>query len=544
MWRAALLLVFCSCAFRFGEDKLDIIETGTPLDARGQPFLPWLLRDVHLAVGKEGAPWLAAVAKPESPYADSSDSSQLIKGALKLYRISVPASLEPEFVSPEQTSFFPPPPSQSICAYRPDGRSSFFVSIRRPDEPSTIEFPTGDALPPDLFCGQRTLAFFAATLEKPIDIVRRQSDGSLWHTQMPWPLGARRELGQGPTGFDDREEVLFAVDGNYRTIAYYLDSLEQVDLGVLYWGQSRNGRFISLDLDGNMQVFFIPERLRQPVGFRLGPEGRILGIDEARAEILTCDFDGLRAVALPQPGQPSPRIAPQRILDAAPCAANSLQLPALTSVLLYSPATDPPGKELRAVRLDQPELGPRSLFRAPGERILGICQDRAVAYSLDPVDRYGPSVSDGWFASQRFMERGREVRFSPECRRVYFKEYAANVRKLGELRSMALLPDGTADLVSLSRLLRNVGFYRVLKDGRLLAAANLGVVGIENRLFLLDEKTGEAQALFHSINAVTGMLPLDAFLPGRDELILEVKDSEPGRQSGLLVLRLPPRKTL
>jgi hypothetical protein len=175
-----------------------------------------------------------------------------------------------------------------------------------------------------------------------------------------------------------------------------------------------------------------------------------------------------------------------------------------------------------------------------------MCEDRAVAYSLDPVDRYGPTVSDGWFGGHRFMERGREVRFSPSCDRAYFKEYAADVRKLGELDSVAVpAEDGTdsapAELPS-RRLGHNVGFNRVAPDGRVLAAVDLSVVGPENRLVLIDDERGTAQALLYSINDVTGALFVDSLLPDRHELVLEVRESEVGRQSGLLLLTLPARE--
>jgi hypothetical protein len=310
------------------------------------------------------------------------------------------------------------------------------------------------------------------------------------------------------------------------------------------------GRFIYIDLDGYLYVYHLAEKVRQPIGFRLGPSGQLSGFAAARNEIVTCDWDGLRAVTLPRPGETPPVIAPQRVLDKTPCSTSASQLTPLTSLILYTPTVEPPGSELRSVRLDSP-APPKVLVREPsgsGPRILGICQDRAVPYTRDPPDRYGPSVNDGWLGSYRFMERGREVRFPPDCSRVFFKEHAANFRRLGELRAAPVPADGNSDLDGLppqKRLARNVGFNRVAPDGRVLALTELGVIGPQNRLAIIDDKPeaprGLVRPLLHSINAVTGALFVGSYIFGRREVVLEVKDTDPGRQSGLLIVTLPPK---
>lgn len=556
MLRAVFTILICAClnlaacAWNIGEDQLDLVETGVPIDAQKQQFLPWLLRDVHLLVGPDGAPWLAAPGNSsELDDLDTDDPQGGVLGSISVFRLVPPFAgyALPPVV--QRISFFPPVPSHSICSYRQGGTESWLVSFRRIDQAVAPEFPTGPQ-PPLLICGQRTMAYWQPSSDNSyIYILRLADDGTVVQQRLQWPVGARPDIQQGPVGFDENEKVLFVTDGDYRTLAYYLDSPAKVDLGVLYWGQTRGSRYVAIDLDGFINSFDIPTMRNQTAGFRLGPYGQLLGVDEDRREVLTCDWDGLRAVSLPQPALPSTVVANQRVLDPQPCLAGSSQLPALGtgSVVLYSPASDPSGQEVRAATMGSP-TPPKILVRPGGQRLLGVCGDSTVAYSLDPADRYGPSVSDGWIGSQRYMERGRETRFSPTCDRVYFKEHAANVRKLGDLRSAPVpSPDGgdASPLPRPRRLGRNAGFYRVAPDGKLLAMVDLSVVGVENRLLLIDDARGEAQALAHSINAVTGVLFIGSFLPDRREILLEVRDSDPGRQAGLLLVTLPaPRPSM
>lgn len=543
------LFSLSACAWTLGEDdRLDLVETGVPIDGQSQQFLPWLLRDVHLLVGPDGTPWLAAPGNSsELDNPDLADPQGGVLGSIAVFSLLPPHTGYTVPPAAQRISFFPPAPSRSICSYRQGSSNSepWLVSFRRIDKALANEYPTGPQ-PPLLICGQRTLAYWQPSNDNAyIYILRLGDDGTVSQQLLQWPVGARPDIQQGPLGFDENEQVLFVTDGDYRTIAYYLDSSAKVDLGVLYWGQARGSRYISIDLDGFINSFDIPTMRNQAAGFRLGPSGQLLGVDEQRREVLTCDWDGLRAVSLPQPTQREPAVAPQRVLDPEPCLAGSSQLPTLETdaVLLYSPASDPAGQEVRAVRIGS-STSPKVLVRPTGERILGVCGDSTVAYSLDPADRYGPSVSDGWLGSQRYMERGRETRFSPGCDRVYFKEHAANVRKLGELRSAPVPPlNGDANALPPPRRLgRNAGFYRVAPDGQLLAMVDLSVVGVDNRLLLIDDQRGEAQALAHSINAVTGVLFISSFLPDRRELLLEVRDSDPGRQAGLMLVTLPAPK--
>lgn len=547
--RALAIFAAClsACAWNLSDDQLDIVETGSPIDAQTQQFLPWLLRDIHLMVGPDGVPWLAApAASSDLDPTDTPDSTQGgVLGSLAVFRMVEPRA---GYVIPPATqliSFFPPVPSRSICSYRQGDLEPWLVSLRRVDQPVATEFATGPQ-PPLLICGQRTLAYWQPSSDNAfIYILRMADDGTVTQKQLPWPVGARPDIQQGPLAFDENEDVLFVTDGDYRTLVYYLDSPAKVDLGVLYWGQAQGSRYVSIDLDGFIGSFDIPTMRSQSAGFRLGPYGQLLGIDEDRREVLTCDWDGLRAVTLPVPTQPEPLIAPQRVLDPAPCYSTFSQLPALGtgSVLQYTPQTDPAGQEVRTVRIGSSQP-PRTLVRPVNQRVLGSCGDSALAYSLDPVDRYGPSVSDGWLGSYRYMERGRETRFSPGCDRVYFKEHAANVRKLGDLRSAPVPAPGTdpGSVPPQRRLGRNAGFYRLTPDGKLLAMVDLSVVNTQNRLLLIDDAAGEAQALVHSINAVTGVLFAGTYLEGRRELLLEVRDSDPGRQAGLLIVTLPPPK--
>lgn len=549
-----LLALSSACAATVGEDVLDIVETGVSRDARYEPFIVNLLRDVHLLVGPDGAPWLAEPLDllPIDSMDPPPDPRGGTPGRLFMHRIDDPGARRGYLVPPQKLTMFPPVPSQSMCSLRenPGAALPYLVSFRRTDQPNVVEFAAGPE-EPTILCGQRTMVFFQPSKDNMFfEVLRLGDDGRLIHRRIPWPFEARPDIAQGPIGLDDREQVVFVNDGDYRTLLHYLDAPDVVDLGVLYWGQALLGRFVYVDLDGYLHVYHMTEKLRQPVGFRLGPNGQVTGLATAQNELVTCDWDGLRAVTLPRPGEASPVVAPQRILDRSPCSASGSQLLQLPSLVLYTPTVDPPGSEVRSVRVDRPDP-PKVLVREITDdsvRILGLCQDLAVPYTLDPPDRYGPSVNDGWLGSYRFMERGREVRFPPDCTRVFFKEHAANFRRLGELHAAPVPPPGPIDLNALppqKRLARNVGFNRVTPDGRLIALVDLAVVGPQNRLVVIDDRptetTGLARALLHSINAVTGALFVGSYIPGRREVILEVKDTDPGRQSGLLVVTLPAK---
>lgn len=549
MWRLSLLFSLCACSATFGQDELDVVEIGTPLDATKQEFLPYQLSNVRLLVDSAGLPWLAAPSTSRSH-----DVSTIIEaqgglyGDLHLHRIAAPYG--DYQLQNAGISVFSPTPSRSICSYRISGEgenATWMVSFRHPDEPVAAEFSSGP-MAPQILCGQQTMVYFQdANNNSYMDVLRRTADGVISHQQLPWPLDARIDYQQGPYAFDDTETVLLATDGDYRTLAYYLDTPEVLSLDTVYWGQSHNGRYIYIDLDGEIHVFDVANHAVTSIGFRLGPYGQVVGIDERGQEIITCDWDGLRAVTLPQPQQVAPNVAKQRVLDATPCRASTSALPTL-SLVTYTPLPDwnhLQNSELRAVRVDGTKP-PTVLTRGYDNRILGICQDRAVAYSLDPTDRYGPSVSDGWIGNQRFMERGRDVRFATDCNRIYFKEHAANVRKLGELRSAELPSSAAPELFQSGELPsrqlgRNVGFNRMTADGRLLAAVDLAVVGPQNRLQLIDVERGVAESLVHSINGISSILFLNTFLPQSQEVLLEVHETEPGRQSGILRIVLPQR---
>lgn len=551
---ALLSILFSGCAATLGEDVLDIVETGVSRDARYEPFIVNLLRDVRLFVGPDGAPWLAepldlVIVDSMEPTPDPRGGTP---GRLFMHRIDDTGARRGYLVPPQKLTLFPPVPSQSMCSFRenPGAALPYLVSFRRTDEAQVVEFAAGPE-EPTILCGQRTMVFFQPSKDNTyFEVLRRTDDGRLVHRRIPWPFDARPDLAQGPIGFDDREQVVFVNDGDYRTLVHYLDTPDVVDVGVIYWGQAVFGRFVYVDLDGYLHVYYLTEKLRQSVGFRLGPNGQISGFSAAQNELVTCDWDGLRAVTVPRPGDKPPVVAPQRILDRTPCSASGSQLLPLSSLILYTPTVDPPGSELRSVRIDSP-APPKVLVRdveGGSARIIGMCQDRAVPYTRDPPERYGPSVNDGWLGTYRFMERGREVRFPPDCTRVFFKEHAANFRRLGELRAAPVPPPEGFDPDALppqKRLARNVGFNRVTPDGRLIALVDLAVVGPQNRLVIIDDKPDEARgvsrALLHSINAVTGALFVGSYIPGRREVILEVKDTDPGRQSGLLVVTIPPK---
>lgn len=572
--RGASLLVLGSlltlgCALRDGGERLDIEFVGEPVDAATLPFVPGVLKSSWLMQGAEGTPWLA-VSVPDdilTPSTTPERQPTSVDGPLHLYQLIPPYD---HYRLDVESAILPPAPAESLCARRLAQDGTWWLSLLQPGNPQSNRFDAGP-LQPTVLCGQRSLAYwFDGPDNVFLYVLRRTSDGSVVRRDLPWPTEANPKYHQGPTAFDDREEVLFVVDGNYHTQAYYLDSGEIVDLGALDWGAGAGRYHIGVDFDGAVLVYSLDSRRQRKVGYRVSPFGTILGIDLEQREIITCDWDGVRAVALPAEGQPSPTIAPQRVLDSSPCKIKFTyrrSLPRLSGVLSYVPdlvEEEESGRDLsyqdRAVPLDG-SLPPRTMYRytadpsadppmtgsgadalpSPPElkySKLFLCQNRATVTTTTPAGMYGAGVSDGWLNGERFMERGRETTFSTDCGTMYFKEHSANVRKLGTLYAMSVPadPGNSGPLPTPLRLSFNVGTIKLLADGRLLAPTDMAVLGSQNRLTLIDLARRQGRPLAWGVNAVTGAWSLGHYFPGRHEVLVEVKDGSTGGIHGMLLL--------
>jgi hypothetical protein len=515
---AALLLLAGGCSDVLEPDVLDIQQL-PDLPATKAPLqLKAVLKETMILQGQAGEPWAA------TSVADGL--------AVNLQQLAAPFANQ---LLPVDHVDYPGAPARSLCtSLRRPETGDYLVALRRPGDDGSAQV----ALPakPSVMCGQRTLATYPTGLDPlQIDVLRRLPSGQIQHLRLPWPRGANPDWDQGPRAFDDDEQVLFVTDGDYRTQLHYLDSGELVDLGPIYLGGTAAGYFIYLDYDGFLHAYAIAERRDLALGFRLSPDGQLLGMDLDHLAILTCDWDGVRQVAIRPARADEPVVASQSTLDPTPCHIEYSSLAPYSGTLEYTI-----NGQLRAVALDG-KSPPRPLTTPSAAQIFAVCQDQAVAYSLDSPDRYGKGIGDGWIGGFRFMERGREARFSPDCRRLYFKEHAADLRRLGELHALLRAPGQAWDAATALRVARNVGFYQDLPDGRLLIADDLAVIGSQNRVSLIDLDNRTAKALLAGPGQVTGALTLGTYFPGRREVLLEVDTPELDNDRYLLYLPLPPK---
>lgn len=552
---AIAMLALSGCALREGAAALDIQVVGTPVDASQLQLIPGSLRSSRLLAGKDGDPWLAVSAPDEILVPGGSEPMAELEGPLHIYQLSPP---QQHYRVDTQYTRLPSTPAQSLCAYQLDKDGVFRVSLLQVGSAETNRFEVG-VKPPLLLCGQRTLTFWHLGRDNQIlPVIRRYPDGSVYRKDLPWPTEANPMYEQGPQFFDAREDVLFAIDGDYHTLAMYIDSNETVDLGAMYWGRTVDRLYIGMDFDGALWVYDIDAKKMMPIGYRVSTIGNVIGIHSQRHELVTCDWDGLRALSLPRVGQPLRVVAPQRVLDATPCEVQTSTLERLDSVIVYSPNATSEVYQVRAVPIDgsaaprimlngvseilRPVEGSAALrsvvSRSEGVVVSAVCQNRATYYRTTPEGVYGLGVSDGWMSGQRFMERGRDARFSLDCSYLYFKEHAANVRKLGTLHALPVPIDPTRDqpLPAPLRLAYNVGLIALMPDGRLLASTDLAVLGPQNRLLAIDVPRQQAQALAWGLSAVTRALFVGSYFPGRREIIAEVRDGSVGGLHGMVVL--------
>jgi hypothetical protein len=528
-----LALCLCACSIVVGEEPLSVSQVpgpaATPLVLEGTGRL----RDARLLLADDGAPWLAL------PQTYPTYQGEILVG-LNISRLRAPFHIQKLFISGvvyPSTGIAPGPglvqPARAFCVVEPpmtEDKGLSRVSMRQPGDPEPHSVTI--APKPVVLCGQRTMVAFSMSRgNKSFELLRRDAQGKITRKTLPWPVDANPEWEQGPRGFDENEEVLVLVDAEYRTHLRYLDSGEDHDLGVIFWGEGALGTFVYIDIDGVVHAFSIPERRGRALGYRLSSEGNIVGLDATRESILTCDWDGLRSLSL-RPRRPGP--SESRVLDAEPCIAPGSTLARRSGWIQYE------GRGTRSVPLDGSAPARTIWSNVEGAQLLATCSDGTVAYSLDPKERYGVGVGDGWIGRWRFMERGRDARFSLAtggCSRIRFKEHSANLRRLGELRSVSLADRSSRFLA------RNVGFYAELPDGRLLVADDLAVIGSHNRLVVIDEDRGTSRTLLSGPTAVTASLPLASVLPpeaAQGEVLLEVDTPELRGPRRIILVKVPP----
>ena len=345
----ALLLAGGGCSLVLDPDVLDVQAlpdlpmAGAPLQVKGA------LKDAAVMQGPDGSPWVAVKLGDGT--------------AVAVQELAPPFALQ---LLPIDKVAFPPSPAQSLCTVvKQDSDGSYLVGLRRPGEDSGPQVQLLGS--PVMLCGQRTVTAYASGLDPThLDVLRRSPTGEVTKFRLPWPHDANPDWDQGPRGFDDDEQVVIAIDGDYRTILYYLDSNDQVDLGPVYLGGSAAGHYIYVDYDGFLHAFVIAEQRPLDLGFRLSPDGQLLGFDVDNLAVLTCDSDGVRAIAIRPVRSGNPVVAIQRVLDPEPCHADYSSLNAYSGSLVYSH-----GADLRAVPLDG-SSPPRLLSHQGSQQIFNI----------------------------------------------------------------------------------------------------------------------------------------------------------------------------
>lgn len=537
LWCGLSLLT--SCALLYGDEGLDVVESGSAIGASQVPSAVGRLKYARLVQSQLGEPWLAIAT-------DGLSAGKVSEERTELAMVQLSAPYEKRSL-PIYSFLFPNTEVPSALCYqspRSDGQST--VTLLRPGEPPLVELSARDDQRifkrPRYLCGNHTLISWSTPSgPQRIDVVMVQPDGTQLRKVLPWPLEARTENDQGPQELDADENALVVIDGDYHTLITHLDSGYTADLGFVYWGGFAGGRYVFLDENGLLNAYSLSERTQRPFGAELSPDGGLIGFDKRRSEILSCDWNGLRAIALPIAKGPMTGSSRQRVLDAAPCGPSGLSLGPVTDTALYAS-----GHSYRRVRLDGSK--PPELFvllnddGSPQVDVRAQCSDKWLAYTLDPKDRYGEGVGDVWIGGRRFAERARDIRGSADCQRLHYKEFAANLRKLGELRSTVVPAlDSTEPLERPLRLAQSVGYYGETGDGRILAAADLAVTGPHNRLLLIDIESRRARPLVHGMGTVLNALFVGSSLPDRREVAVEVIDPDFEGPRSLMLLTLPPR---
>ncbi len=512
-----------ACSTLIGDEPLSVNRIAGPTGAAQLLPISGRLRSAHVLVGELDAVHLALV----SPEPDPMD--ELVIGKTQVLSLTPPYAVTE---LPERAVAFPPSPARGFCSATLGSDLLLpALSLHRPGLPTDGPYPAlvQPAERLRLLCGEQTLVAYGQSRDNlGIDLLRRRSDGKVVHKLLPWPAEADPAWGQGPLGFDASERVLFLLGGDITTRAYFMDSGDTVNLGVLYWGAATKSGQLFVDSDGMLLLFDIDAKRLRFLGARLSPDGAVIGTDREAQAVLTCDWDGLRRVPL------FAAAGPAKTIDRDPCRPSDWNASAQASVLYYV------DDQLRQAATSG-DSAPLVLTNYLGQQLLALCDDGALAYSLDPPERYGRGIGSGYLGGHRFMERGRDVRFSPDCRRVYYKESAATLRRLGELRSWNRSePDPS---LATLRLADNVGFYHVLADGRILAQDNLATVGDHNRLSLIDPDRLTAQTLLTGPIAVLALNQLSRTVKSFPEsrVLLEVDSAEITGPRRMMLVEIPPK---
>lgn len=279
---------------------------------------------------------------------------------------------------------------------------------------------------------------------KTFQIIQRS--GGSRTLDVPKGLDPQNPQDKGWLQFNGAGDILFTRDADGRVVAHSTKIDKDVDLGV------------------------------RPPGLRMDETGRALYYCD-NAGLHSLGYDGTFEV----------------ILDPDPC---SFRLSSQSGRNLLYQSVD----GLRRVPLDG-SGPPQYVLPSTVQRLLTSHKDWGYVYSLVPSGQYVNNVGDGWIKGRQFMERGRQVSFSRDGKKLRWIERAAQLSGSGDLLS-APASGEAAPLV----LAHNVRTYSELSDGRILAVANYAFRGVQNRIIVIDEAQRVAQVVAEGADSF-GFLP-------------------------------------
>lgn len=228
-------------------------------------------------------------------------------------------------------------------------------------------------------------------------------------------------------------------------------------------------------------------------------------IDDARNALVTLGDEGL--VSVPLDGSAQHLLTPAKIdLDT---------FSRVDDFVYYADANG-----LWQVPLDGSSAA--KLIQAGGARLWSRGPNGEITYSKDPRNKYAGNAGDGWLGDWRFMERGRQMRWSSDGARIHFLEHSATVGTYGDLTSVSV-PMGAPRTLAI-----NAHVWDELPDHRIVTVENAVYSGNWNRLVVIDEAASTKHWVVPSA--------ADFFLVnGGSEMIVEVVSGA----SGYDILRVP-----
>jgi hypothetical protein len=525
---AGLLALFTSaCSYTFDAEAQDIPLVGEPLNPAA------LLRFPGLTLGRTMPPENRKVPATRAELVRGQDKAPWLmwttaSSELHLQRLQDP-QVEQVF-SATQSSFDRSTSEVTLvaaAAMMPAQVS--FVPVGKP--PITVALPVEDTQ--FLVDDNLVLSWNGAAAPFAMHVLLRNPDSSLERLSIPW-IGAPPDV---TTLYEDR-----------RLLFYYTWEGRQgfIDMGsgtlfdhIRAWF-FRGNQVVYISKQGELRVYSYALHQDDSLGVSF-VDGDDFVMSRSYLKIVQCNARGVNIVLLTDPGP----TAVIKTLTSQACdrlvglefesvffehGANrySLSLDGTTPPQLVLP----PQQNQEPPR-EPPETPPETSPEAPVIATCGAHVEVTASrhFDSDP-DAWG--TSDGWIEDWQFMQRGLGVTFSNDCDRVRWKEYAARPDHMGELLS-ATIPRG-----EVLRLARNVLFYDLLPDGRVISTANMTVPGPQNRIVLIDETRRESRLLLEEKLWPILMSPLSWEFPGNSDVLIESIGD--GGVPELLLVPLPPRQ--